>query len=210
MIGKLRGHIISREPNLVILDVGGVGYRVHVPLSTYFQLSEDGKAISLEICTCVKENEISLYGFISNQEKALFEQLISISGIGPKLSINIMSGIDLKELIRAIALADGDRLRSIPGVGKKMAERIILELKDRVAEHSEEEIREMKKLRKMDPSERKLFDDTKSALVNLGFAAALSGKAVEGALQEWQDHSSERFPSFEDLFKAALKRLMKR
>lgn len=210
MIGKLTGNIITREPNLVILDVGGVGYRVHVPLSTYFQLSEDGTGISLEICTCVKENEISLFGFITGEEKALFEQLISISGIGPKLSINIMSGIDFKELIRAIAVADADRLRSIPGVGKKMADRIILELKDKVERSSEEDAREIKKILRRDPAERKLLDDTKSALVNLGFTAAFSRKAVEGALQEWEEGSSDRFPSFEALFKASLKNLMKR
>lgn len=210
MIGKLTGKIVSREPNLIILDVGGVGYRVHVPLSSYFQLSEDGTTISLEICTCVKEDEISLYGFITGRERVLFQQLISVSGIGPKLSINIMSGIDLEELIRAIALADAEKLRSIPGVGKKMADRIILELKEKVAGHSDEEIKKMKKLRRMDPTERKLFEDTRSALVNLGFTAALSRKAVDEAFQEWEDRSSEAFPSFENLFKAALKRLMKR
>lgn len=210
MIGKLTGDIITREPNLVILDVGGVGYRVHVPLSTYFQLSEEGKTVSLEICTCMKENEISLYGFVTGQEKRLFEKLISVSGIGPRLSINIMSGIDFKELVLAIISADADRLRSIPGVGKKMAERIILELKDKVEFLSDEEIQERKKLRRIDPAQKKLLDDTKSALVNLGFTAAVAGKAVEEVLHEGEESSPVRLPAFEVLFKAALKRLMKR
>ncbi len=211
MIAKLTGDIISRKPNLVILNVGGVGYRIHVPLSTYFNLSDDGKSVSLEICTCFKENAISLYGFITIEEKELFEQLISISGIGPKLSINIMSGIDFKELVEAIISADIDRLRSIPGVGKKMAERIILELRDKMGEISEEgSIKERKRLKRIDPTWKNLLDDTRSALINLGFSSVLSKKVVEEDLHEWEGRSPDLLPSFEYLFKSALKKLMKR
>lgn len=211
MIGKLIGEIISRKPNLVVLNVGGVGYRVHVPLSTYFNLSDEGKPVSLEICTCARENEISLYGFITSEEKELFEKLISISGIGPKLSINIMSGIDFKELIQAIATADAERLKSIPGVGRKMAERIILELQDKVEVVPEEEaVKERQRLRRIDPDQKNLLDDTASALVNLGFHSTLSRKAVEETLLEWEGRSPDISPSFEHLFKVALKALMKR
>ena len=133
MIAFLRGRILDKQPNLLIVDVQGVGYLVHVPLSTFYDAGERGAEAALHIHTHVREEALQLYGFLTVLEQQLFERLISISGIGPKLAIAVLSGIEPSELVSAIRTANVARLTGIPGIGKKIAERIGLELKDKMA-----------------------------------------------------------------------------
>ena len=132
VIAHLRGRILEKQPNRIVVDVGGVGYDVSVPLSTFYGLGEPGSDIALRIHTHVREDALSLYGFATRLEQELFERLIAISGIGPKVALAVLSGIEPAELIRAIERGDLARLTAIPGVGKKTSERIVLELKDRL------------------------------------------------------------------------------
>src|SRR5215210_1455347 len=132
MIALLRGTLLEKNPSRLIVDAGGVGYDVQVPLSTFYVLGEPGTSISLRIHTHVREDLIALYGFATTLEQDLFERLIGISGIGPKLALAVLSGIEPGELVAAIERSDVARLTAIPGVGKKTAERIVLELKDRL------------------------------------------------------------------------------
>ena len=132
MIAHLRGRLLEKHPNRVIVDVQGVGYEVHVPLSTFYDLAEAGGEISLRVHTHVREDALALYGFATMLELQIFERLISVSGIGPKLALAVLSGIEPEELVAAVRHGDVVRLTGIPGVGKKTAERIGLELKDRL------------------------------------------------------------------------------
>ena len=128
MIAFLRGRIQDKQPNRIVVDVNGVGYDVAVPLSTFYGLGEPGSEISLRVHTHVREDALALYGFATALEQDLFERLISISGIGPKLALAVLSGIEPADLVRAVERADVARLTAIPGVGKKTSERIVLEL----------------------------------------------------------------------------------
>ena len=132
MIAHLRGSLLEKQPNRIIVDVGGVGYDVSVPLSTFYGLGEAGATVALRIHTHVREDALALFGFATRLEQELFERLIGVSGIGPKLALAVLSGIEPPDLIRAIERGDVARLTAIPGVGKKTAERIVLELKDRL------------------------------------------------------------------------------
>ena len=132
MIAHLRGSILDKHPNRIVIDVNGVGYDIFVPLSTFYGLGDAGAAIALRIHTHVREDAIVLYGFATLLEQELFERLIGVSGIGPKVALAVLSGIEPQELIRAIERGDLARLTAIPGVGKKTSERIVLELKDRL------------------------------------------------------------------------------
>ena len=132
MIARLTGKLTTKNPGEVILDVGGVGYQVFIPLSTFYELPERGESLSLQIYTAVRENAIELYGFLTLQEKELFKLLLNVSKIGPKLAQNILSGISSEDLKTAIISGDILKLNAIPGIGKKTAERMILELKDKV------------------------------------------------------------------------------
>src|SRR5688500_2281889 len=134
MIGFLRGRIADKQPNRLIVDVQGVGYEVHVPLSTFYDAGEEGADITLRIYTHVREDALQLYGFLTELERQLFERLIGISGIGPKLAIAVLSGMEPRVLLLSVQRGDVARLTGIPGVGKKTAERIVLELKDRLAQ----------------------------------------------------------------------------
>ena len=133
MIASLRGTILDKQPNLIIVDVQGVGYEVHVPLSTYYDVGDIGTDVALRIHTHVREDALHLYGFLTSLEQQLFERLIGISGIGPKLAVAVLSGIEPRELVAAVQRGDVARLTGIPGIGRKTAERIVLELKDRLA-----------------------------------------------------------------------------
>ena len=133
MIAHLRGRLLEKHPNRVIVDVNGVGYDVHVPLSTFYEMAEPGEEIALRIHTHVREDALLLYGFATTLELQIFERLISVSGIGPKLALAVLSGIEPNELVSAIRTANVARLTGIPGIGKKIAERIGLELKDKMA-----------------------------------------------------------------------------
>ena len=133
MIAQLRGRLLEKHPNRVIIDVHGVGYDVHVPLSTFYEMAEPGGEIALRIHTHVREDALVLFGFATLLELQIFERLISVSGIGPKLALAVLSGIETNELVAAIRQANVARLTGIPGIGKKTAERIGLELKDKMA-----------------------------------------------------------------------------
>ena len=132
MIGQLRGRLADKRPNQVLVDVGGVGYIVQVPLSTYAGLGELHTEVTLLIHTHVREDALSLYGFLSSREKHFFEMLLSASGVGPSLALKILSGMSVEELVPAIRQSDLGRLTKIPGVGRKTAERMVVELKDRL------------------------------------------------------------------------------
>jgi len=132
MIARLSGTLIEKHPNQAIVDVGGVGYEVTIPISTYSSLPDAGAAVRLRIHTHVREDALALYGFLTEDEKALFEKLISVSGIGPTLGVKVLSGLAAADLIQAIRKGEVERLVRIPGVGKKTAERIVLELRDKL------------------------------------------------------------------------------
>jgi Holliday junction DNA helicase RuvA len=200
MIAFLRGQILDRQPNLLIVNVQGVGYEVHVPLSTYYDVGDAGADVALHIHTHVREEAFHLYGFLTTIEQQLFERLIAISGIGPKLAVAVLSGIEPRDLIHAVQRGDIARLTGIPGVGRKTAERMILELKDRLAQLGE--AAGTGELVSATSGER-LRDDVLSALQNLGYHRPLAEKAVDFML------SSTSEPSFEQALKAALRELMR-
>jgi Holliday junction DNA helicase RuvA len=185
MIGRLAGTVLEKHPNRIIVDVNGVGYELLVPLSTFYGLGEAGAPVTLRVHTHVREDIIALYGFASELEQDLFERLISISGIGPKLALAVLSGIDPSDLVRAIRSQDVARLTRIPGVGKKTAERIGLELKDRLPQAP---------AASTDVAAE--GDDAKadllSALTNLGYNRAVAEKAVEAALKKAPDAGFEQ------------------
>ena len=132
MIARIQGELIFKSPEKIIVDVGGVGFELFIPLSTYFELPKTGEAVHLKVHTHLREDNISLYGFLTEEEKALFQMLIAVSKIGPKIALNFLSKINQKELLRAIASSDVLLLSSIPGIGKKTAERVIYELRDKI------------------------------------------------------------------------------
>ena len=177
MIARLHGALLEKTPNRIVVDVSGVGYEVLVPLSTFYGLGDAGSPVTLRVHTHVREDLIALYGFSSALELDLFERLIGINGIGPKLALAVLSGIDPGELVRAIRAQDVARLTRIPGVGKKTAERIGLELKDRLP-HAVAAA-EPATAAGDDPRE-----DLLSALTNLGYNRAVAEKTIEAALKK--------------------------
>jgi holliday junction DNA helicase RuvA len=195
MIGQLRGRLSDKRPNQVLVDVGGVGYLVQVPLSTYAALSELHTEVTLLIHTHVREDALALYGFLSSREKHFFEMLISASGVGPSLALKILSGMSVEELVPAIRAGDLARLTRIPGVGRKTAERMVVELKDKL---------EAVTIEAAKPAVASLAGieaDVISALVNLGYDARGAESAVTEAKREVG--TSE----FEKLLRAALQAL---
>ena len=132
MIGALTGRIVDKQPERLVVDVQGVGYQLHVPLSTFYELGDPGATVSLRVHTYVREDTLSLFGFATLLELQVFERLITVSGVGPRLALAVLSGIEPPDLVQAVMRGDVDRLTRIPGVGKKTAERIGLELKDRL------------------------------------------------------------------------------
>ena len=195
MIAQLRGRLIQKEPHRVVLDVGGVGYLVFIPLSTFYQLPEVPAEILLHTHTHVREDALQLFGFHTTEERAVFELLQGVSGIGPKLATNILSGISVDELVPALSDGNVVRLRAVPGVGKKLAERLAVELREKVAA-----------LRLARPTAAqpvvatdRALDDVISALVNLGFNRKEAQQAAEAARTELGPGAA-----FEKLIKAAL------
>ena len=188
MIAYLTGQLFRKSTQSIIVEAGGIGYEVFVPLSTYYALPERDQKVSLHIYTHVREDTLSLFGFSSSLEKDLFLLLISVSGIGPKLAVNILSGIGPQELVQAIAIGDSNRLKAIPGVGKKTAERIVLELKDKAARLGGEK---MEVPQPAAPLDERLSSDALSALVNLGYSANAAKKAVDKASQTVNNDSLE-------------------
>ncbi len=177
MIAGLQGILSYKSTNYVIVDVHGIGYGVSVPLNTYYNLPEPGEEIRLVIHTHVKEDSISLYGFLEARDRDIFHLIISVSGIGPKLAINILSGIAAEDLVKAISMEDISRLTSIPGIGKKMAERLIFELKDKIHKVISEQM-------SGEGIGLPVKDDALSALINLGYNSNIATKAVDKALHE--------------------------
>ena len=174
MIGSLRGKLVDKRPNQILLDVGGVGYQVHIPLSTFAALGVLHDETTLLIHTHVREDQFNLFGFITAREKHCFELLISASGVGPSLALKILSGMSLEELVPAIRKGDLAQLVRIPGVGRKTAERMVVELRDKLAVV---DVREAGK-----PATRsQLESDVASALVNLGYDERSVERAIEKA-----------------------------
>jgi holliday junction DNA helicase RuvA len=193
MIGQLRGRLAEKRPNLVLIDVGGVGYLVQVPLSTFAALGELHAEVTLLIHTHVREDALALFGFVSAREKHFFELLISASGVGPSLALKILSGMSVEELVPAIRGGDLVRLTRIPGVGRKTAERIVVELKDKLDVVALETERPTAA-----SSPAGVEADVISALVNLGYEA----RAAESAAAEAKREAGAA--NFERLLRAAL------
>ena len=199
MIGFLRGRIADKQLNTLIVDVQGVGYEVHVPLSTFYDAGEQGAEITLRIHTHVREDALQLYGFLTELERQLFERLISVSGIGPKLAIAVLSGMDSRDLLACVQRGDVARLTGIPGIGKKTAERIVLELRDRLAQLPGAAPVDVAPVNGAD----RVRGDLLSALQNLGYHRPQAEKAVDATLQTMSE------PTFEHALKAALRELMR-
>ena len=195
MIAHLTGTLLSKEPNSVIVDVGGVGYEVTIPISTFYNLDDEGSPVKLRIYTHVREDVLQLYGFKSRRERDLFLQLISVSGIGPKLGITLLSGMSADEMIASIRTNNLARLTLIPGVGRKTAERLVMELRDKVASLSsaelEEELGATTATGAPVATEDSMRSDVLYALLNLGYQRTSAEKAVIAALDEGGDMSVE-------------------
>jgi Holliday junction DNA helicase RuvA len=177
VIAHLRGRILDKQPNRIVVDVNGVGYDVAVPLSTFYGLGEAGADIALRIHTHVREDALLLFGFATRLEQDLFERLISVSGIGPKVALAVLSGIEPTDLMTAIQRGDLARLTAIPGVGKKTSERIVVELKDRLPKAETVAVPGTGS-----PAPSALRDDVLSALMNLGYHRPLAEKAVDASI----------------------------
>jgi Holliday junction DNA helicase RuvA len=202
LIAQLSGKLVQKQPNTVIIDVGGVGYDVTIPVSTFYELGEPGTDVSLKIHTHVREDALQLFGFWTSREKELFLKLTSVSGVGPKLAITMLSGMPAGELITAITNNDLVKLTSIPGVGRKTAERVVVELRDKLAVISlESREADRKAAHELAPGEAAVRDDTIAALMALGYPKAISERAVSFALRE----EGER--TIEAVLKRALRRL---
>lgn len=196
MIAHLRGRLFSKSPGSVILDCGGVGYEAAISVATYTVLPETSAEASLHIYTHVREDQIALFGFSERHEKLLFEKLLSISGIGPKLAITVLSGIAAERLVQAIRSGDHASLTKIPGIGKKTAERVVLELKDKLDDLAVgAPMTPAAAGRHFGPSE-----DAISALVNLGYPRAAAERALEAAIGKDPGVAQE----FEALFRASM------
>jgi Holliday junction DNA helicase RuvA len=196
VIAHLRGRIFEKHPNRLVVDVAGVGYDVAVPISTFYGLGEPGSDVALRIHTHVREDALALYGFATRLEQDLFERLIGVSGIGPKLALSVLSGIEPPDLVHAIQRGDVARLTAIPGVGKKTSERIVLELKDRLpsvamTSQGTDAVIESTPMR----------EDVLSALMNLGYHRPLAVKAVDAAMR------TTAGATFEHVLKHALREI---
>ena len=193
MIGRLTGRLAEKNPDRVILDASGVGYLVHIPLSTFYELPETESPVSLWIHTHVREDTLALYGFLTEREQALFLLLLGVVGIGPRVALTVLSGMPPTELVEALRKQDVRRLMSVPGVGKKTAERMALELAEKVQKFAQE--------RTAQAPAAVAAEDVISALVNLGYRRGEAERAVEAAARAGAQKD------FADCLKASLKRL---
>ncbi len=191
MIGRLDGQLAETTPEGVLVDVKGVGYDVRIPLSTFLELPDEGKIVRFRVHTYVREDQLQLFGFLSEQERSLFRLFLSVSGVGPRLALALLSGLPVPRVVRAIRERDLAALRSIPGVGNKTAERILVDLRDKVGRLVGVEL----------PTPAGEAEEaTVSALVNLGYARGQAEKAVSVALEQLDDA-----PAIEDLIREALR-----
>ncbi len=195
MIAHLRGKLLVKHPNQAIVEVGGVGYDVTITVPTFSDLPGAGSEVSLHVHTHVREDVIALYGFLRTAEKSLFEKLLTVSGIGPKLAITILSGMPADEMVNAIRGEDVARLTRIPGIGKKTAERMVLELRDKLPPVTGPEI--------VVPALNAVEEDVISALVNLGYQRTAAEKVLSSVT------AKEKSGGFDALFRAALGSLSK-
>jgi len=198
MIAMLSGKIAYKGISHIVVDVSGVGYRVFIPLATFYALPEAGETVSLHIHTSVKEDAIHLFGFYTQQERELFQLMISVSGIGPKIAMGILSGISSQELLEAISGGHVTKLITIPGVGRKMAERLILELKEKVIKKMAAESISMSDPRKN--LSDAMREDVLSALVNLGYKQTAAKDAIDKVASDLQGE-----PAMDQLLKKSLK-----
>ncbi|MGI8656513.1 MAG: Holliday junction branch migration protein RuvA [Pyrinomonadaceae bacterium] len=192
MIAHLSGTLLVKQATSVIIDVGGVGYEVTIPLSTFYDLEDAGALVSLRIYTHVREDVLQLYGFKTARERELFLRLISVTGIGPKLGIAMIGIMNADEMIAAIRTDNLARLTSIPGVGKKTAERLVIELRDKISALSSPALEEefaSQTGKNARESEDAVREDALSALLNLGYQKAAAEKAINAAMQEGGDLS---------------------
>jgi holliday junction DNA helicase RuvA len=196
MIAHLRGKLLSKHPNQVVVETSGVGYEVNISVPTFSDLPALGTDVALYIHTHVREDVIALYGFLRSSEKQLFEKLITVSGIGPKLAITILSGMAADEMTQAIRGNDLTRLTRIPGIGKKTAERMVLELRDKLPEVAGSSVQTAQPMNAIE-------EDVLSALVNLGYQRAAAEKALAAAAK------NVGVNSFDGLFRQALGSLSK-
>lgn len=202
MIGSLRGVLTRKSPQAVLVDLSGVGLEVMVPLSTLYGLPEPGREVHLFIHTHVRENQILLVGFLRQEEKDAFRFLTTVSGVGPRLALNVLSSLPPEELLEAILQGDSQRLRTVPGVGKKMAERIVVELKDRIPPREVQ----IGRARPLATQDRQIYFEALSALLNLGYSRKDAEKAIERALEKQGESREIRL---EDLLTNALRLLAK-
>jgi Holliday junction DNA helicase RuvA len=183
MIGRLRGQLIDKRPQEITVDVGGVGYRVHVPLSTFYRVGDVGGSVDLLIHTHVRDDALALFGFGTHTEHELFERLIAVSGVGPRLATNILSGIDAVELVTALAAGDVARLTRVPGVGRKTAERLVLELRDAM----QRQVSDATAISHGDRHKQDLL----AALTHLGYSRSEAERAADRVLREKPDAPME-------------------
>ena len=200
MIALINGKIAYKGISSIVVDANGVGYRIFIPLTTFYELPEAGEHVTLHVHTHVKQDAINLFGFYTIQERDLFQLMISVSGIGPKIAMNILSGIAANDLLQAISRGDLGKLISIPGVGRKMAERLILELKEKVIKKMMME--NMPAADDQYQVSEIIMEDALSALVNLGYKSSVAKDALDKAL-----HSSEEELEMDKLLKKTLKLL---
>ena len=201
MIALITGKLVQKQPNSVIIDAGGVGYELTVPLSTFYDLGDEGAVVSLRVHTHVREDALQLYGFRTEREKRLFLLLLGVSGIGPKLAITVLSGLSAEELIEALRQSNLARLVGIPGVGKKTAERMIVELKDKAAALTTPEIEDRIRSGIVANAGDAMREDLVSALINLGYQKSMAEKAVGAIIKDNPE------ANFTTVLKLALRKL---
>ncbi|HEY7189285.1 MAG TPA: Holliday junction branch migration protein RuvA [Vicinamibacterales bacterium] len=199
MIAFLRGRVLSKQPNRVVVDVEGIGYDVFVPLSTFYDVGDEGADVALRTYLHVREDALQLYGFLTELERQVFERLIAISGIGPKLAIAVLSGMDTRDLVAAVQRGDVARLTGIPGIGKKTAERIVLELRDRLMQL----VTPASGAAPIVSAADRFRADLLSALQNLGYHRQQAEKAIDAASTSAPD------ATFEQALRGALRELMR-
>ena len=195
MIAYLSGKLLEKQANAVIVDVGGIGYEVTIPLSTFYELGEEGSDVSLRIYTHVREDALQLFGFKSEREKQLYLKLISVQGIGAKSGISMLSGMSAEEIVTAIRTDNLARLTSIPGVGRKTAERLVIELRDKLNEFTAQSALERAASGTAAQAEAPadaVFDDALSALVNLGYQRNAAEKALKQAIKDGTEISVQK------------------
>ena len=199
MIAHIQGRLHFKSPENLIIDVDGIGYQVHVPLTTFYELPDIGNTVALHIHTHVREDALQLYGFQAQEEKALFIRLMGVAGIGPRLAVNILSGISPAELAECLVQGDLARLISIPGVGRKTAERIMVEMRDKLpALAADRDIALSVKY----AADEAVMNDAVSALVNLGYKKGVAQRAIDGARQRLEGEIN-----LESLLKESLRAL---